>query len=496
MYPCSIFPRSREVKAWRSAQEDWRRRRAGCAASRPIGSRRCSVRMSICRRRSARRSGAGSFSPSRVFWLFLAQAFAAGGPCREAVRRLGAWLAALRTRSGQDKRPRRRSKKAPGKARTVISPRTAGYCKARKRLPQKDLDAVHAALAKSARSERLGRGLWRGRPVKVVDGSGLSMPDTPQNQALYPQTKRARKGCSFPVMRVVALFCLGTGVLIDLAKGSLFISERALFRALWGLLEAGDVILADRGFCGFAEFLFLKRRGVDCVMRAHQRRTVGKSRHKRLGKGDWLVLWHRSKPAPNWIEKALWQSLPATMLVREITFTVPVKAFRTRSITVATTLLDPVEFPAEAFAELYRRRWQVELFLRDIKITTGMDILTCKTPAMIHKELTMHQIAYNLIRLTMLEAAAQREVPVETLSFKGTLASLREWAPHFSALPSRARRNLWTSLLDAIASDPLPHRPNRAEPRARKRRPKNHQLLNKPRRFFKEIHHRNRYTKR
>ena len=181
--------------------------------------------------------------------------------------------------------------------------------------------------------------------------------------------------------------------------------------------------------------------------------------------------------------------------MREVTFRIPVKAFRTRVVTVATTLLDPAAFPAEAFADLYRRRWQAELFLRDIKITMGMDILRCKTPAMIHKELTMHRIAYNLVRLTMAEASAQEGVAVEGVSFKGTLATLRQWAPIMAAAPRRARRRLWQTLLRYVAADGLPRRPGRTEPRARKRRPKNYQLLNKPRRLFKEIHHRSKYKK-
>jgi hypothetical protein len=409
-----------------------------------------------------------------VFWLFLAQVLAADRACRETVRKFLGWLAL---------------------EKTSASPSTAAYCKARQRLRQGDLDEVHARLAREVRSEHLARGLWHGRAVKVVDGSGLSMPDTAANQKRYPQPKGAKKGCSFPVMRVTALFCLATGVLIELAKGSLHVGERALFRSLWSLLDPGDVVLADRGFCGYAEFYFLMRRGVDSVMRAHQRRTVGKTRLKRLGHGDRLVLWHKSKPGPKSPDKATWRSLPDTLAVREITFTVPVKGFRTDRITVATTLLDPDAFPTEAFADLYRRRWFAELFLRDIKTTMGMDVLRCKSPAMVHKELTLHLIAYNLVRLTMLEVSAQEDVPVESVSFKGTLSTLRSWAPLFLALGRRKRRALWMQLLGVIARDPLPRRPDRVEPRARKRRPKNYQLLNKPRRLFKEIYHRNKYVK-
>jgi hypothetical protein len=406
--------------------------------------------------------------------MFLSQVFSADRACRESVRKFLGWLA-LGGRGA--------------------SGRTAGYCKARARLRQADLDQTHRRLAHKIRSARLTPRRWLGRSVKVVDGSGLSMPDTPSLQKLYPQPKGAKPGCSFPVMRVVALFCLGTGVLIEMAKGSLHVGERELFRSLWDLLQAGDVVLADRGFCGYAEFFFLRQRGVDCVMRAQAHRTVGRAPLKSLGPGDLIVLWLKSKPGPRWPDKTVWDSLPEAIRLREITFRVGVRGFRVQAITVVTTLLDPAAFPADTFADLYRRRWQAELFLRDIKTTMGMDLLRCKTPAMIHKELTMHLIAYNLVRLTMLAAADAHATPVERISFKGTLSTVRTWAPLFLGAPMPHRRALWTFLLRCLAADPVPLRPDRLEPRARKRRPKNFQLLNMPRRLFKEIHHRNKYTK-
>jgi hypothetical protein len=409
-----------------------------------------------------------------VFWLFLSQLLSADPSCRGILRKFLGWMA-LRRRSA--------------------SGRTAGYCKGRSRLPQEQLDEAHRRLAGKIRSAHLPQRLWFGRSVKVVDGSGLSMPDTLSLQRLYPQPKGAKPGCSFPVMRVVALFCLGTGVLIEMAKGSLHVGERELFRSLWDRLQPGDVVLADRGFCGFAEFHFLLQRGVDCVLRAQTHRTVGRLPLKSLGPGDLLVLWLKSKPGPRWPEKAVWDALPEQIRLREIAFRVAVKGFRVRAITVVTTLLDPKAFPAEAFADLYRRRWQAELYLRDIKTTMGMDLLRCKSPAMIHKELTMHLIAYNLVRLTMLEAADAHATPVERISFKGTLATLRGWAPLFLPARRHTRDALWAALLRCLAADSLPFRPDRLEPRARKRRPKNYQLLNKPRRLFKEIHHRNRYKK-
>lgn len=409
-----------------------------------------------------------------MFWLFLSQVLCADRGCREALCRFLGCLALSGKRA---------------------SARTAGYCKGRRRLRQADLEETHERLARKIRAEHLPHSLWFGRAVKVVDGSGLSMPDTPGNQRLYPQPKGTKPGCGFPVMRIVVLFCLGTGVLIALAKGSLAVGERALFRSLWHRLEPRDVVLADRGFCGYAEFFFLLRRGVDCVMRNHQRRSVGRTVVKSLGPGDRLILWLKSKAVPRWPDKATWRGLPDTLTLREITFRVAFRGFRTDTITVVTTLLDPQRFPTIAFADLYRRRWNAELFLRDIKTTMGMDILRCKTPGMVHKELAIYQIAYNLVRLTLLEAARKHQAPVERLSFKGALSTIRSWTPLFAAAGEPKRHKLWAALLDSLADNPLPYRPNRVEPRARKRRPKNYQLLNKPRRLFKEILHRNKYTK-
>lgn len=412
-----------------------------------------------------------------MFWLFLGQVLSADHSCRETLRRFLGWLALGGKRA---------------------SARTTGYCKARRRLRQEDLDETLARLARKIRAVHGPQGLWFGRAVKVVDGSGISMPDTPANQKRWPQPAGAKPGCSFPVLRVVAVFCLATGALMGLRHGPLRVHERSLFRDLWDLLDPGDVVLADRGFCGFGEFYSLLRRGVDCVMRNHQRRTVGKTRLKRLGRGDFLILWHKSKAGPRCPDKALWHTFPHTLTLREITFHTGVRGFRTRVITVVTTLLDPLAFPTEAFADLYRRRWQAELFLRDIKTTMGMDILRCKSPDMVLKELTMYLIAYNLVRVTMLEAAAPppgAPGPRCPLSFKGSLATLRQWAPFFQPLPPSHRNRLWRLLLRCIGDDPLPHRPNRYEPRARKRRPKAYQLLNRPRRLFKEIPHRSKYVK-
>ena len=417
------------------------------------------------------------FSPSRTFWLFLSQVLAADGSCREVVRGFLGWLALDRGRRA--------------------SANTGGYCRARSRLPLHDLERLQSEIAQRGEQMEPGHMRWYGRRVKVVDGSSVSMPDTPQNQQCYPQPKGQEPGCGFPVMRILAVFSLASGTLLALAKGALNVSERTLFRHLWHLFDPGDVVLADRGLCSYADFHFMTQRNIHCVMRRHQRRTVGLEVVKKLGKADRLLKWHKTTARPEWLDNAQWRAMPDTMLVRQITVTVDIPGFRTKTIIIATTLLDHKQFPTHAFAELYRARWMAELFLRDIKTSMGMDVLRCKTPEMIHKELSMYLIAYNLIRGLMLEAAATHAISPFRISFKGTMATLRQWAPLIAGAntdePTLLRIN--QALLVYLARDLIPYRPNRTEPRARKRRPKQYQLLTKPRHLFKEIQHRNTYRK-
>jgi hypothetical protein len=414
------------------------------------------------------------FTPWLTFWVFLSQVLSSAPTCREALRHTQAWL---RLRKEQE-----------------ISSSTSAYCQARKRLPQAHLDKALQRV--TAHLEEQEKALGRGRPVRVVDGSSCSMPDTPQNQAKYPQPSAQKPGCGFPVMRFVALFSLATGALLGTAQGALADSERALWRRLWDLLKSGDIALADRGFSSFAEYCLLLQRGIDSVMRLHARRSTGIRKLKRLAKHDWLVEWLKPAVRPKWMEKKQWDNLPQTLRVRHIELCIPIPGFRTKKLIVATTLLDAKTYCAEVIAEMYRYRWRIELFLRDIKITMGMDILRCQTPGLIHKEFTLHLIAYNLLRALMLEAAMQHHTDPARISLAGALATVRQWAPTFMGLRQRAQRR---AQLDAffrcIAYDTVPNRPNRAEPRARKRRPKNYPLLNTPRRNFKEIPHRNKYTK-
>ncbi len=378
----------------------------------------------------------------------------------------------------------------------TVSPSTAAYCKARVSLSQSDINDVHSTLAEKIQRNNQ-QNLWCGRQVKVVDGSSLSMPDTEQNQKAYPQPKGQKPGCGFPVMRIAAMFCLTSGIIIDLAKDALSVHERDLFRRLWHLFQPGDVALTDRGFCSFADIYYLSLIGVDCVMRKNQGRKKGLKVVKRLGKNDRIVQWVKTAVCPTWLTKEQWKQMPDTLILREIEIHIEMPGLRTNNIVIVTTLLDNILFPALEFAELYRRRWRAELYLRDIKTTMGMDILSCKSPQMVEKELMMYVIAYNLVRAIMMEAACAHRVQIGKISFKGTVSTLRQWSPIMAGaqMSGNGRNDLYQKMLYYIAKDKLPHRPNRVEPRAKKRRPKSYQYLTKPRKEFKEIPHREKYRK-
>jgi hypothetical protein len=417
------------------------------------------------------------FTLSRTFWLFLYQVFSSEASCSEVVRKA---LVHLAVEEG-----------------AVASPNNSGYCQARQRLPQELVAAIDRSV--SSRLEEESRcELWNGRVVKVADGSSVSMPDTPENRAVYRPPASRCAAATFPVMRLMCLFSLASGALVACEHASLSVSERALWRRMWPRLGSGDVVLGDRGFCGFADFIELAAREIDCVMRLHGRRSVGVEEVKRLGRNDWLVHWRKSKTSsrPEWVSQEQWESFPDRLLVRHVTVHVAVRGFRTQVITVATTLLDPKLYPARDLGELYRRRWFAELYLRDIKVSLGMDPLRCKSPAMVVKELTMYLIAYNLVRALMFRAAREYDLDPTALSYKQSLATVRQWTPAMEEAESPKRHlALLDLLLYYLAGAAVPHRPGRSEPRAKKRRPKNYQLLNKPRHEMQTIAHRNRYRK-
>jgi hypothetical protein len=324
---------------------------------------------------------------------------------------------------------------------------------------------------------------WCGRLVKVVDGTGLSMPDTKENQEAFPQNGQQKKGCGFPTLKLVGCFCLHTGAWLHWAVDSLHTHEAKLWRKLWAFFHAGDVVLGDRGFSSYGSLAGLLNQGVDTVFRAHQAKKISFSEGDRLSACERVQIWRRPQFPQNatWERKA-WLALPKELKVRVLRFRVQVPGWRSEEIVLCTTLLDRERYPYEKLAELYLRRWAVELYFRDLKTTLGMDVLRCQSPEMVIKEIAMFAIAYNIIRSLIYEASLETGLAIEHFSFKGTLDTLRTWEAQFRwqespAVISRIRGEL----IDVVARDRLPRRPWRNEPRAVKRRPKSYQLLTSPR---------------
>lgn len=418
--------------------------------------------------------------PAQVtFWAFVWQVLSPGSSCRETVRKVEAWW-----RWGQRR------------ARGGLTP--SAYCQARARLDSQTLKLIHDSHAWNLERNTLEAEHWlQGRRVKIVDGTMCSMPDTPANQQRWPQSSWQKPGLGFPLMKLVGLFSLGSGALLEHTSADLHVHESQLFHQLWEKLEKGDIILADRGFCSYAAIASLAQRGVDSVMRLHQMRKADFRSGKALGKGERQVIW--TKPAQR---TAVWSAaefaaLPERLLLRMIRLEVAAPGFRTRRVILITTLLDREFYPADEVRALYGQRWSVELHFHQLKTILHLDILRCQSPALISKELQIHLIVYNLVRALMQKAAHGHDVSLARISFKGTLDTLRQWSEviHASSGQPRKQSLLISDMLRLIALDTLPHRPGRSEPRARKRRPKNFHLLTRPRHQMGNLSHRNRPTK-
>jgi hypothetical protein len=414
-----------------------------------------------------------------TFWAFLAQVLERGSSCRDALRRIAAWL----------------QFEYPGSP--PPSTHTGGYCCARGRLPDATLEAIGDHMADQLERNLPNDELWLGRRVKIVDGTTASMPDTQENQEAWPQPRSQKPGCGFPLVKLVAFFSLGSGALLELAEGNLRQHECMLARELWSRLDASDLVLADRGFCSYQDLHAIASVGADAVMRLHQMRKVDFRQGKRLSPNDQIVVWTKPLQRSAGCTPEAFAALPATLTLRMVRYLVKTPGFRTKEVVLITTLLDPIAYPASELAALYFKRWTVELHFREIKVLLGLDVLRCLTPAMIRKEIAMHRIAYNLVRLLMQRASITHHVLLARISFKGALDSLHHFSDAIHALAGRPRRQtaLLEQLLLTIAKDLLPVRPRRSEPRARKRRAKNYHLLTNPRRKMIVPGHRNRPRK-
>jgi hypothetical protein len=424
----------------------------------------------------------GPNSRERVFTLrltfecFIWQLLNPGTSCREVTRHVQALLRLC--------------------GRAPLNDGDSAYIQARSRLPKERLEKALSATARAADDRVQPTALLQGRPVKVVDGSTTQLADTPQNQKRYPQPRSQKNGCGFPVLKFVVLFSLSSGALLNVVMGNLRHHELRLFSWLWDCLKRGDILLGDRAFSDYATMAGLGQRGVDVVARLHQARKVDFRKAARLANKDGLFTWERNYQQSSIFSARAWKRLPGQIMVRILRFSVTIRGFRNRRLTLVTTLLDPRLYPAADLVGLYARRWRLELCLRDVKTTLGMEQLRCKSPEMAEKELLAYLVAYNLVRCVMAEAITHSSVDLERVSFKGTLDALRQYSAAIAgARNQKTRRRLWEDLLLALIHDLIPNRPERREPRATKRRPKPYPLLNRPRREFVEISHRSRYWK-
>jgi hypothetical protein len=405
------------------------------------------------------------FSLNRTVWCFVWQVLDPNRCCRSVVRQV---QALFQLKQGLS-----------------VDEDTSAYCQARKRLALERLQSAWQAAAAKAQGLTEGWGTLASRPVKVVDGSTLLLADTPKNRKLYPQTARQKRGCGFPLFKFVVLFCLGSGAILDLVYGNKYQSERRLFARLWDHLKANDIVLSDRGFGDYPSAAGLQVRGIDLVARMHQSRKVDFRKGQSLGPQDGLFVWKKSVHPSAYISKRAWRKLPDTLTVRLVRFKVSKPGFRPEKITLVTTLLDAKVYTAQALAQLFLRRWRLELCLDDLKTTLRMEHLRTQSPDMVHRELAAFLLAHNLIRCLMAEAARTHSVELTRLSFKGTIDSVDAFSNAIAQArqPWRKRR-LRTRLLEVIAADLVPLRTGRREPRVRKRRPKDYPLMNLPRAVY------------
>jgi len=399
------------------------------------------------------------FPPTETLSMFLAQAMNADRGCQNvvnntAVQRLSGGLPHCSTATG-------------------------GYCRARQRLPVDMVSTLTRHAGQLIAAHTPASWYWRGRPVRLVDGTTVSMPDTPANQALYPQSRSQQPGLGFPLCRLVGIVCLGSGAILNAATGAYRGKggdEQTLLRSLLDTLVCGDILVGDAFFATYFLLCRLREQGVDAVFEQHgsRQRCTDFRRGEHLGARDHLIVLHKPKRRPAWMSLAEYTQTPDTLTVREL---------RVHNKTLVTTLLCPKQTPKAALGALYKSRWHVELDLRAIKTTLGMETLSCKTPAMAIKEIWVYLLAYNLIRLMMAQAALLADCLPRQLSFKHTLQIWIAWGHHRIGATDTS---LIGGLFILIAQQKVGERPGRIEPRAIKRRPKPFPLLTMPRSVARE----------
>ena len=411
-----------------------------------------------------------AWSPEVTVWTFLTQVLSADHSCRDAV-------AKLRMQQLSD-------------GQIPVSPDTGPYCKARQRLPEElPMEMARRAGGELDRCVPRPATFLGGRLIRMVDGTTISMPDTAANQQAYPQPSTQTPGVGFPLARIVALLSFHSGAIRELAIAPYAgkeTGETALFRQMFDRLNPGEIVVGDTYFGNWWTIAMLKSRGVDGIFPLHQLRTCDFRRGKRLEFEDHVVSWAKP-PRPQWMDPATYTSLPEALTVRELRVHSDDPTTRVDEITLVTTMLDPVTAPRDQISQAYHWRWDAEPDLRSIKCSLQMDVLRCKSPEMVRKEISMHLMAYNLIRTVIAESAAEYHVDPRSLSFKGALQSINAFRSTIVLAATTDLPLLFDELLGMIASHPVRNRPNRVEPRAVKRRPKSMKFLTVPRSVARKL---------
>jgi hypothetical protein len=411
------------------------------------------------------RSQATLYTPFTTILTFLAQLIGADRSCQQAVN----GLVAERVAAGKKK----------------CSADTGAYCKARSRLPEELFWKLLRQSGRAVDEQADPEWNWNGHRVRVADGSTLAIADTDANRDEYPLQRNLKPGQHYPVVRILVIFSLAVGTVLDAAicpyrgKGT---GETAMLRSLADLFEPGDVLLADRYFSGYWDMAFWMARSVHVVACISVSRKLDFRKGQRVGRCDHVIEWKKTN-RPDWIDEEAVQLVPARLRLRELRVPVNVPGFRTRFVHIVTTLTDGEVYSKESLGDLYRRRWQAELNLRSLKTHMGMRQLRCETPAMVRKEFATYLLAYNCIRRVASEAARTARVWPEKISFKNTMQAINEFFPR---LHQAARIEDWIDgLLSTVAEVRVGHRPNRIEPYTCKTRPKDYPPPKEPRSTYK-----------
>ena len=399
------------------------------------------------------------YPPTETLSMFLAQALNTDRSCQRAVND-----AAIKRLAG---------------GLTPCSTYTGAYCRARQRLPVEMVSTLVRKSGQLMTETALDTWHWQGRPVRLVDGTTVSMPDTQANQASYPQSRSQKPGLGYPLCRMAGIICLGSGVLLDAAigryrgKGG---DEQSLLRSMLDTLKRGDILLGDAFYATYFMLCDLQQRGVDAVFEQYgaRKRSTDFRCGERLGQRDHLIEILKPKRKPGWMTQVDYDRAPDTLKIREL---------YTGGKILVTTLLCAKKIPKPALKLLYRSRWHVELDLRNIKATLGLGVLSCKTPAMAEKEIWVYLLAYNLIRMIMVQAAIHTQQLPRELSFKHSLQLWLAWGRQGTVFNHGTNASV---LLVLIAQKRVGKRPGRVEPRALKRRPKPYPLLNLPRQLARQ----------